>query len=138
MIERSEVILPREFRFPLTVKDYLSWVEPSGFRVYLLFQAKTGSPALGIVFRRDQTGTSTQPRMCEWCHAVRAGDGVSMLTATASSHRSVGLHLCRDLSCKEKAVSAPGVHDVPQSITSYERVQKIIQKMNEFARRELF
>lgn len=136
-LDREEVIVPQDFHYPAIVKDYLTWVEPSGYRVYLVFSDRLGAPPLGIVFRRDQSA-GTAAAMCEWCHSVRTGDGVSVLSANSSSRKRVGLHLCRDLSCKEKAESEPGVHDFPISQSPQEKIKRIIGKMAAFARREIF
>src|SRR3954468_3575933 len=102
VMDRDQVILPEQLRFPLEIEDYLAWVEPSGARVYLLFDDRKRKLPLGIVFRRDQSAGGGSPRMCEWCHSIRSGDQVSLLTATANSQRRIGIQLCRDLSCKSK------------------------------------
>src|SRR5947209_136067 len=133
--EQEEVILPPEIRFPILVKDYLSWLEPSGNRVYLVF--RDGESRLGIVFRRDQ-GAGTSAVMCEWCHSVRGGDSVGLLTAKAAANRRVGIHLCRDLSCKDKLEVAPGIHDLQESVEPRERARRILGRISVFARRELF
>jgi len=140
-LDRDEVELPANFSFPMLVKDYLTWSDPGGHRVYLVFSEPGSDPkkrnSLGIVFRRSSSGT-VPPQMCEWCHSVRGGDGVMLLTATASTHKRVGIHLCRDLSCKDKAESAPGANDFPESLSARERTQRILQRMSQFARRAIF
>ena len=135
--DRESVDVPLEFKFPLVVKDYLTWLEPSGNRVYLVFKDRPLAQSLGVVFRRDQ-GTSSAATMCEWCHCVRDGGGVGLLMATASSKTSIGIHLCRDLSCKEKVRATPGVHDYPPILDEPAKIRKIISRMADFARRELF
>ncbi len=135
-LERSEVHIPKDLQFPLFVKDYLAWVEPSGARAYLLFAEGTRPLPMGIVFRRGPSSPSAM--MCEWCHSVRAGDEVRLLTATSNSNRRVGLHLCQDLSCKEKAHENPGVHDVPEALDGHQKVRRILGRMAEFSRRYLF
>lgn len=137
LIDREEVVLPSSFHFPLLVKDYLTWTEPSGHRVYLVFNDRITGMPLGIVFRQTSTG-GVVAQMCDWCHSVRGGNAVSLLTATASSNRRVGLYLCHNLSCMEKTEEAPGVDDIPVLMLPRERIQKLIKRMGEFARRELF
>jgi hypothetical protein len=140
-LDRDEVELPDDLSFPVLVKDYLTWSDPGGHRVYLVFSEPGADSrkrsALGIVFRRSASG-SGPPQMCEWCHAVRGGDGVMLLTATASSQKRVGIHLCRDLSCKDKVEAAPGAHDFPESLSARDRTQRILQRMSQFARRAIF
>src|SRR3712207_2313157 len=91
LIDRDEVEVPKDLRFPIVVKDYLAWSEPSGYRTYLVFGDGERRQPLGIVFRRDQLAGGASPQMCEWCHCVRGSDGVSMLSATASSKRRIGI-----------------------------------------------
>ena len=138
-LDREEVLeFPANLKFPFLLKDYLTWTEPSGHRIYLVFNEQDTRRPLGIVFKRGQGAGTAPPQMCEWCHSVRAGDGVGLLTATASSSRRVGLHLCRDLSCKDKVESTPGANDFFESMSSRERIQRIVGRMTEFARRQLF
>lgn len=140
-IDRDEVIVPKELTFPIVVKDYLAWLEPSGARVYLIFSDRPKSHPLGIVFRRDVTALVDPGHslgMCEWCHSVRGGAKVGLLSATASSKKRIGLHLCNDLSCKDKLRNSPGVNDMPELLPRGERIKEVIGRMTHFARRELF
>ena len=105
----------------------------SGNRVYLVF---TDGASVGIVFRRDQ-GPGAGSTMCEWCHSVRSGDSVGLLTATATSKRRVGIHACRDLSCKEKLESTPGVNDFQEMLNPREKARRLVARMSEFVRREI-
>jgi hypothetical protein len=136
-LDRDEVEISKDLHFPMLVKDYLTWSDPGGHRVYLVFSEPGHKTPLGVVFRRSSSG-AVPPQMCEWCHSVRGGDGVMLLTATASSQKRVGIHLCRDLSCKDKVESAPGANDFPESLSSRERTQRILQRMSQFARRAIF
>src|SRR4051812_1238764 len=105
-LDRAEIRLPESLKYPLFVTDYLTWLEPSGHRTYLLFKMLPDRPPVGIVFRRNASAGSVAT-MCEWCQSTRSGSNVSLLTATASSNRTVGIHLCNDLSCRDKALAAP-------------------------------
>lgn len=136
-LDRDEVELSKDLSFPMLVKDYLTWSDPGGHRVFLVFSEPGQRNALGIVFRRSSSG-SVPPQMCEWCHSVRGGDGVMLMTATASSQKRVGLHLCRDLGCKVRVEEAPGSNDFAESLTSHQRTQRILQRMSQFARRAIF
>ena len=136
--ERDEVRLSPDFRFPLPLKDCLSWTEPSGHRVYLVFQDPSEGYLRGIVFQRTHASTDTPASMCQWCHTVRSGTGVSLLTAAVGPNRRIGMHLCSDLNCKENTLSPPGIHDLRESLSSYERLQRVLKRMGEFASRNLF
>ena len=137
-LDRDEVLLSADLTFPIVVRDYLTWIEPSGCRVYLVFKDRAEKAPLGISFRRDQ-GPGVSPAMCEWCHSVRGGGSIGLLSATASSKRRVGIQLCRDLSCRAKVLaSAPGVSDLPPTTAPEAKLQSVIGRMADFARRQLF
>jgi hypothetical protein len=139
-LERETVELPRPLEYPLDIKDYFAWTEGAGHRVFLVLGGAGLKAPLGVVFRRGETSGAgtTVAQMCDWCHAVRAGNEVGLLTAESSARRRVGLNLCRDLSCKEKALSDPGADDFPQPVSPSGRVRRITQRMTDFARRNLF
>jgi hypothetical protein len=137
-LDRAEVQIPSSFKFPLAVRDYLTWIEPSGHRIYLVFEDEVTHRPLGVVFQRTHGHADTPASMCHWCHAVRSGDGVGLLTAAVTSQRRVGVHLCSDLSCRERALSTPGVHDFRESVSGGEKVRQIMARMNDFAKRNLF
>lgn len=134
-IDRDEVLVPAQLVFPIKLTDYIAWMEPSGHRVYLLFQEPDGSGARGLVFKRTHSsGSEPVMQMCQWCHSVRAGDAVRLLTVKADSRRTVGLHLCGDLSCKEKVLSIPGVNDLREPFGAYEKLFRVVMNMSDFAR----
>ncbi len=137
-IDRDQVALPKDLQFPLAVKDYMSWVEPSGHRVYLVFEDSASGHPMGIVFQRTHAAPETSASMCQWCHKVSSGSKVSLLTATANRNHRVGVHLCSDLNCRENVLTPPGVNDFYESLSGQERVQRVLQRMGEFAKRNLF
>ena len=137
-IDRDEVSIPSEIKFPLILKDYVSWLEPSGHRVFLVFQDPSGRGARGVVFRRTSPGADPVVQMCQWCHSVRGGNAVRLLTARVSARRTVGAHLCGDLSCKEKVLGRPGVNDLREPFSSYEKLYRVLLNMSEFATENLF
>jgi hypothetical protein len=77
--DRDELLWGPELSFPMLAKDYLTWVEPSGNRTYLVFQDESFKGPLGVVFRRNQSLGPGVAAMCEWCHSVRSGDEVGDL-----------------------------------------------------------
>jgi hypothetical protein len=135
--DQAEVFIPNDLAFPKISKDYLTWMEPSGARAYLVFQDESFKAPFGIVFRRDQTAGPTVAAMCDWCHSVRSGNEVGVLTVATSDRRRVGLSLCRDLSCADKIRSEPSASDFPVQASVQERIRKLLGKMARLARREL-
>lgn len=137
-IDQEEVQFPAEMTFPLLVRDYLAWVEPSGHRTYLVFADPAGQKARGIVFRRGHQSADSPAVMCDWCHSVRGRGTVGLLTATVSPTHRIGLNLCRDLSCKEKLDKPPSANDVFESIPADDKKRRLVERMSVFARRNLF
>jgi hypothetical protein len=132
-IDRDEVSLLATMKFPLVIKDYIAWLEPSGHRVFLIFQEPDGSCARGIVFKRNSGASEPVVQMCQWCHSVRGGNAVRLLTARASAKRNVGLLLCNDLSCKDKVLTTPGVNDLREPFGAYEKLFRVVMNMRDFA-----
>jgi hypothetical protein len=136
--EQAEVHIPADFTFPLALKDYIAWVEPSGHRVYLVFRETQSGNPLGVVFQRTRGSADTAASMCQWCHSVRPGSSVGLLTTGAGPNRRVGLHLCANLDCKENAMKPPGVNDFPEAVKGRDKIERIVRRMNDFAKHNLF
>jgi hypothetical protein len=137
-IDQDQVQIPSELKFPLPVKNYFSWLEPSGHRAYLVFENPESRKNQGIVFRRTPVTSENFPSMCDWCHSVRGRNGISMMTAAVSRDRQVGIYLCSDLKCGEQISKPPGVNDLRETLSASERLQALLQRMSDFSRKNLF
>jgi hypothetical protein len=137
-LDRDEVQTPHGVKYPLAVRDYLAWPEPSGHRIFLVFEDQATKQPRGVVFQRTPAPADTPASMCQWCHAVRSGSGVGLLTAAAGRNRRIGLHLCSDLNCRDHALGAPGIHDFNEGLSSTEKMQRLLQRMSDFVRGNLF
>lgn len=135
-IDRDQVRLPSDMNFPLLVKNYHSWLEPSGHRAYLVFEDPQSHKPLGVTFRR--TMSEHVPVMCDWCHSIRGRGGVSMMTAAVSPDRQVGVYLCSDLRCEDEIQKPPSVNSLRESLDASERTQALMQRMYDFVKRNLF
>ncbi len=76
--------------------------------------------------------------MCQWCHSVRPGNAVGLLTTDLSANRRIGLHLCVDLDCKQQAERGPGVNDFNEGLDTNDKISRIVARMNHFAKHNLF
>lgn len=137
-IDQAEVQFPSTMQFPLLVRDYLSWIEPSGHRAYLVYADPAKNSPRGIVFKRNHSTADSPAAMCDWCHAVRGRGAVGLLTTSVSPKNRIGLTLCRDLDCKEHLEKPPGVNDLRESVSLDEKKRQIVERMSNFARRNLF
>jgi hypothetical protein len=131
--DRKHAEPPEGLRFPLFVRDYLSWVDPYGVRVFLLFTAPGMKQPTGIAFRRDQQGdTALSTLMCDWCHSPGSA-GVGLLTTDVDSKRRVGVNVCLDLKCGERLEAMTNL--AGQSLLDNNR--KLLERMARFAHEAL-
>ncbi|MCI0572128.1 MAG: FBP domain-containing protein [Myxococcaceae bacterium] len=128
--DRKHVERPKDLHFPLFVRDYLAWVDPTGTRAYLVFTEPHSHRPMGIAFRRDQQGSATPvSRMCDWCHAYGSAQEIGLLTAEVSSRRRVGVCLCMDLRCGEKLETAANL----AGRSPREQAHKLLDRIARFA-----
>ena len=129
--DRSAFELPAGVAFPMAVRDYRAWVDPSGARAFLVFQDPASGRPLGIVFRRDVAADEAGSRMCDWCHNF--GADVGLLTADRSSRRRVGVGVCRDLRCADRIEEAADLAGRSSKLAR----QRLVERMVRFAREGL-
>lgn len=115
-----------ELGLPRIVRDCLAWRQPAGAYVYLLFAVPKGVPT-GIVFETGG-GAASVPQMCDWCHSSGTGQ-VALLTARASGRKRVGVHVCADLSCRQKLEEAADLSG--RSVLP--AVDRLVEQMARFA-----
>lgn len=128
--DRKVVEPPKGTRFPLFVRDYLSWVDPYGVRVFLVFNAPGTQRLIGIAFRRDQQGDKTlMSRLCDWCHASGSADQIGLLTTDLDSKRRVGVNLCLDLRCGERLESTANM----AGRSALDESKRLLERMARFA-----
>jgi hypothetical protein len=132
--DRRVIEMPAGVTFPLFVRDYLAWTETSGARVYLVFAAPGSRKPIGLIFRRDSSGTQPPTsNMCDWCHSYGSSSEVGLLTTDVNSKRRVGVSLCMDLRCKEK------IEDAADRSGRYPReaLDQLRERMSRFAHEAL-
>ncbi|HZH03863.1 MAG TPA: FBP domain-containing protein [Myxococcaceae bacterium] len=130
--DRKLVELSSALNFPVNVRDYIAWSHPAGGRVCLVFAAPGGLPT-GILFDTNGDAGGPVPQMCDWCHHTGTGTQVGLLTTYVNGKKRVGLHLCSDLSCKQKLedeANRSGASVVPA-------MNRLIERMGRFAREAL-
>lgn len=135
-IDRADVELAADLRFPLPFEQLLAWT--AGPRAYLLFRERPQGKPRGIVFHRNSGGLPDAAAMCEWCHAVRAHGGVKLMSMRADERRLVGLYLCADVGCVARARQPRGFDDPRERVDGEERSRRALQRIVEFAARRLF
>ena len=125
--DRDWVTPSAEMKLPMLVRGYFAWTHPAGGRVFLVFATPRGVPT-GILFETNSGGLSV-PQMCDWCHFSGNGARVGLLTARLNAKKRVGLHVCSDLSCRQKLedeADRSGRSVIPA-------IEKLVEKMGRFA-----
>jgi hypothetical protein len=135
-IDRGDVELADDFRFPLAVDDALAWA--IGPRAYIVFRERPSAKLRGLVFHRNSGAQPDAVAMCEWCHAVRGHGGVKLMSVWADERRRLGLYLCSDLGCVSRARELPGTDDLRERVDADERARRALQRIADFAGRRLF
>ena len=126
--DRKLVEFAADLKLPLILRDYFAWSHPAGGRVYVVFAPKGGVPT-GIAFDTNGGTGAPVPQMCEWCHSPGLGTQVALLTAKLHGKKRVGVHLCADLSCKQKLED-----DANRSGTSATKaIERAVERMGKFA-----
>ena len=138
---RRLVEMPDSIAFPFILRDYISWNDPSRRQTTVVFQTllKSAPIAYGIVFKYASGQTEAPVQMCQWCHSVRRGPAVDLLTIDVGPKRRIGLYLCRTLDCKEHlSQRVTGTSDLHETIPGDENIKRLLERMTEFAQRNLF
>jgi hypothetical protein len=130
--DQKRLELPKGVKYPLVVRDYLAWSDPASPRVHLVFTEPGARHPIGLVFDRDRSGAS-QGSMCEWCHSFGSSAEIGLLMLTVSDNRRVGIHLCRDLSCRDKIEQNLSLSPV----SAHTRQKRVLSEMSRFVRRLL-
>src|SRR6185437_16876833 len=100
--------------------------DPSSHRAYLVVDAPAVSRTIGIAFRRTLGASDAAPAMCQWCHTVRGGGGVSLMTVAVDTTRTIGIYLCSDLQCEQGISDTPGINDLRESLSRTDRMQRLL------------
>lgn len=135
--DQKKLILPEKIQFPLNVRSYYTWKEPSGTYTYLVFKMPTWDIPRGVVFKRTPPGAEPVGGMCNWCHAYGTSEEIGLLSVAMSSQVSYSYMLCHDLSCIEKiedACTLSGKNPEKYIVDLYFRMEKLFENISNFRR----
>ena len=124
--------VPREVKYPLFVRDYFSWTDPSGFHAYVVFNVGKGAPT-GIAFRRAQGGGEPVAHMCDWCHSFGTSNTIGLMTTDMGSKKRVGVNLCLDLNCRARVNETADL----RGQNGVEASRKLLERIGRFAQEAL-
>ncbi len=76
--DQKKLILPENLRFPLNIRSYFTWREPSGVYTYLVFKMPNWDMPRGVAFKRTSPSGEQTGGLCNWCHAYGPSDGFGL------------------------------------------------------------
>lgn len=100
--DQKKLILPKDLKFPLRIRSYFTWKEPSGVYVFLVFKLPNWDQPRGMFFKRVEIGGEPTGRLCGWCNAYGNSMDIGLLSVSVNANTSFSYLLCNDLRCIEK------------------------------------
>jgi len=133
--DQKKLILPDNLQFPMNIRSYFTWKEPSGVYTYLIFKLPNWELPRGVAFKH--TGSSGEPvgGLCNWCHAYGSSDEIGMLSIAMSANVSQSYLLCLDLSCIEKIednTARAGKDPEKQIAELYHCIEKLFENISNY------
>lgn len=131
--DQKKLLVPDSFKFPLNVRSYLTWREPSGVYTYLIFKTPNWDLPRGVVFKRTSPSGDPVGGLCNWCHAYGTSEEIGLLSVAMSSHVSNSYYLCQDLNCIEKiedAAARAGKDPEKPIADLYYRIEKLFENIS--------
>ena len=105
--DQKKLVLPAQLKFPVNVRSYFTWREPSNVYTYLVFKQPGWDLPKGVVFKRlNAHGDQPAGGVCSWCHAYGSSEEITTLGLTVNAELSFAYILCHDLRCIEKIEEA--------------------------------
>lgn len=133
--DQKKLILPEKLKFPLNVRSYFTWKEPSGVYTYLVFKMPNWESPRGVAFKRTHAGGEPTGGLCNWCHAYGSSEDIGMLSVTMSSTVSLSYFLCQDLRCIEKIeemTMLSGKNPEKYIAELYYRMEKLFENVSNY------
>lgn len=104
--DQKKLVLPSGLSFPMRVRSYFTWHEPSGVYTYLIYKKPSWDQPRGMAFKRVSHGGEPTGGLCSWCHAYGSSEEIGSLSVAVNSNVSFAYILCLDLRCIEKIEEA--------------------------------
>ena len=133
--DQAKLILPDNFRFPMNVRSYLTWKEPSGVYTYLVFQTPSWDLPRGVAFKKTSTGGEPIGGLCSWCHAYGTSEDIGLMSVNMSPQVSTSYLICQDLRCIEKIAEActlAGKSPEKPIAELYYKMQKLFENISNY------
>lgn len=133
--DQKKLILPEKLKFPLNVRSYFTWKEPSGVYTYLVIRLPNWDTPRGVAFKRTPSTGEPVGGLCSWCNAYGSSEDIGMMSVTMSSSVSVSYLICQDISCIEKledAATLSGKDPEKYIAELYHRMGKMFENISSY------
>ncbi|WII71976.1 FBP domain-containing protein [Bdellovibrio sp. 22V] len=132
--DQKKLVLPDNLKFPMNVRSYFAWKEPSGVYTYLVFKMPNWDLPRGVAFKRTAaTGGEGVGGLCSWCHAYGTSEDIGFLSVIMDPNVSNSYILCQDLRCIEKIEEAnmrAGKDPEKHIADLYHRIEKLFERIS--------
>lgn len=133
--DQKKLVLPEKLKFPLNVRSYFTWKEPSGVYTYLVMRLPNWDAPRGVAFKRTPSTGEPVGGLCSWCNAYGSSEDIGMMSVTMSSSVSVSYLICQDISCIEKiedAATLSGKDPEKYIAELYHRMGKMFENISSY------
>ncbi|MNS72027.1 hypothetical protein D3C72_1054230 [compost metagenome] len=133
--DQKKLMLPDDLTYPMNIRSYFAWKEPSGVYTYLIVKMPNWDMPRGVAFKRTASTGEPTGGLCNWCHAYGASDEIGMLSVTMSATVSLSYYLCQDLSCIEKieeAAARSGKEPDKHISELYQKMAKLFENISSY------
>lgn len=130
--DQDKLVLPDDLKFPLRVRSYFTWKEPSGVYTYLVFKMPNWELPRGVAFKRTTSAGEPTGGIYNWCHAYGSSEEIGMMSMVLSPKVLMSYFLCQDLRCIEKikdACELAGKSPDKQISDLYGRMEKLFERL---------
>ena len=100
--DQKKLILPMGLKFPLAVRSYFTWSEPSGVYTYLVFKKPNWDLPRGAVFKKVAQHGEPVGGLCSWCNSYGSSEDIGMFSVAVNANTSFSYILCQGFRCVEK------------------------------------
>lgn len=133
--DQKKLLLPEKMKFPLNVRSYFTWRDPSGVYTYLVCKMPNWDMPRGVAFKKTSPSGDPVGGLCNWCHSYGTSDEIGLLSVAMSSNVSNSYYLCQDLNCIEKiedATARAGKDPEKHIADLYRRIENLFENIRNY------
>ena len=126
--DQKKLVLPSKLKFPMKIRSYFTWQEPSGVYTYLIYKNPSWDMPRGMALKRVHHNGEPVGGLCGWCNSYGSSEEIGTLSVAVNSKTTFAYLLCNDLRCIEKIEDLCAL--AGKSPEKY--IDQLYQRMNRF------